>query len=109
VDSDVLPIKLLQRKIIMKPKIKIIVAEGCQFMRAGIAERLIKAQEDLLLVGEAARFDEVIELYQRLKPQLLILALNSPSAESPFRIAAISQACPLLSILILTPAYGGWI
>lgn len=91
----------------MKAKIKIIVSEGCQFMRGGVVERLIKPQEDLLLVGEAESQEQVMAIYQETKPQLLLLALNSPCAELPERIAAINQACPELNILILTSCQDG--
>lgn len=91
----------------MKPTIKIIVAEGCQYMRGGVIERLIKPQSQLQLVGEAESQQQVIELYNRFKPELLILALNRPDAELPQRIAQINQLCSELNILILTSCKEG--
>lgn len=87
----------------MKPIIEIIVSEGCQYMRGGVIERLIKPQSELLLVGEAQSQQQVIELYDKFQPQLLLLALNRICTELPSRITAVKQHCQGLNILILTP------
>lgn len=91
----------------MKAKINILVGEGCQYMRLGVVEGLIKPQDDLVLLGYAEKVLAVVELYESQKPDLLLLPLNIPCPSLPERIAAISEACPELNILILTPCQDG--
>ena len=87
------------------PAICLVVADGAAIDRAGVAS-LIRAQEDFLVVGEAANTQEAIEACRRLNPDVLVLTLSLPSPMGEPALLEIRAALPDLPIVAMSER--GW-
>jgi two-component system response regulator DegU len=84
----------------MKP-IRIMIADDHTLFREGLT-RIFSLEEDLLVVGEASKGDEVAKLVGELRPDILLLDLRMPKANALRTIREISEKYPQGKILILT-------
>lgn len=82
-------------------KLRLIIADDHAVFRAGL-KLLLQAYDDLEVVGEAADTPELLEMVQRLKPDVLILDLTMPSGSSVPIIEKLRATVPEMRIVVLT-------
>jgi two-component system response regulator NreC len=61
-------------------RVRILIADDHEFLRAGLAKILTAAHEEWEIVGEAADGLQAIEMGERLRPDVLIVDLSMPGA-----------------------------
>jgi DNA-binding NarL/FixJ family response regulator len=81
--------------------IKLVIADANTLLREGL-KRILSAETDLLVVGEAANDVEVAQVVERTKPDVLLLDLKIPEGEAVPIIAALRQKNLPTRILILS-------
>ena len=82
-------------------RIRIVVAEGCALDRQALAA-LLSGQRDFEVVGQAAGSAEAIERCSRLRPAVLLLALDLPDESGEGALPRIRAALPGLRVLALS-------
>lgn len=70
-------------------------------VRKGIAE-LIGCEPDMVVVGECSSGTKAIELYRRIKPDVVLMDLRLPGMGGVEAIMAIRQEFPNARIIVLT-------
>lgn len=80
---------------------RILVADDHLVYRIGIRS-LISSEPALEIVGEAADGVEAIELYQRLRPDVLLLDLRMPRKRGVEVVQTVRREFPKARILIVT-------
>jgi DNA-binding NarL/FixJ family response regulator len=85
----------------MTARITIALAEDHRVVRDG-GRRLLEAEPDYVVVGEAADGLEVLPLVQRLKPQVLVVDLMMPGLGGLEVTAAVTHKVPATRIVILS-------
>ena len=83
----------------------VIVADGEPLFREGLAQ-LLATQTDLRVVGEAADTEEAIEQAWREQPDVVLLALNLPTAGGQETARRIRQMSPGIKVIMLVPPRG---
>ncbi len=84
-----------------KPKISILIADDHALTREGIRSVLSRAS-DMEIVGEAENGNEVMELVEKLRPQILLLDLIMPDL-SPAKLEKwVRETYPETTTLVLT-------
>jgi DNA-binding NarL/FixJ family response regulator len=86
-------------------KIRIICADDHPLVRKGLAA-IIAQEADLELVAEAQNGREAVELYQRHRPDVLLMDLRMPELDGIAATRAILAADPTAKIIALT-SYDG--
>jgi len=82
-------------------KKKIVIAEDHTLLREGIIA-LLKAQEDFIVVGEAADGMEAVRLVEKHQPDLVLLDLAMPRMNGISAIKDIKIRFPKVKILAVT-------
>jgi len=81
--------------------IKVVVADDHTLFRDGI-KKILSLEKDILVVGEAARGDEVIRVTERTKPDVLLLDLKMPKGDVVQTLLDVREKCAATKVLILT-------
>jgi DNA-binding NarL/FixJ family response regulator len=81
--------------------IKVVVADDHTLFRDGM-KKVLSLEKDILVVGEAARGDEVIKTVERSKPDVLLLDLRMPKADVVQTLLDVKERSPATKVLILT-------
>lgn len=81
--------------------IKVVIADDHALFREGL-KRILSLEKDVLVVGEAARGDEVARVVDRAKPDVLLLDLKMPKGDVVRTLLDLSEKCPATKVLILT-------
>jgi DNA-binding NarL/FixJ family response regulator len=81
--------------------IKVVVADDHTLFRDGI-KKVLSLEKDILVVGEAARGDEVVKAVERSKPDVLLLDLRMPKADLVQTLLDVKERSPVTKVLILT-------
>lgn len=81
--------------------IKVAIADANTLLREGL-KRILAAERDLLVVGEAADEVEVAEVVERTKPDVLLLDLKIPNREAVPILLELSQKNIPTKVLILS-------
>jgi DNA-binding NarL/FixJ family response regulator len=81
--------------------IRLVLADDHTVFRAGL-KLLLQAYEDIEVVGEAADTGELLEVVERLKPDVLVLDLTMPGGSSIPWIERLRRLAPATRIVILT-------
>lgn len=84
---------------------RVIVADGEPLFREGLAQ-LLATQADLCVVGEAADTEEAIERAWQEQPDVVLLALNLPTAGGQETARRIRQISPNIKVIMLVPPRG---
>ena len=84
---------------------RVIVADGEPLFREGLAQ-LLATQADLRVVGEAADTEEAIERAWQEQPDVVLLALNLPTAGGQETARRIRQISPNIKVIMLVPPRG---
>ena len=85
----------------MTARITIALAEDHRVVRDGV-RRLLEAEPDYVVVGEAADGLEVLPLVQRLKPQVLVVDLMMPGLGGLEVTAAVTHRVPSTRVVVLS-------
>jgi DNA-binding NarL/FixJ family response regulator len=89
-----------------KPEqIRVLCVDDHPIMRDGIAA-IIKGQDDMTRVGEAADGKSAIELYRKLKPDVVVMDLRMPGLGGVEATTQIRREFPTARIIILTTYEG---
>jgi DNA-binding NarL/FixJ family response regulator len=85
------------------PVIRIVVADDHPVFRQGL-RRLLEAEPDFQVVGEAGDGAEAIQLVKRLNPEILLLDLAMPHVHGLEALAEMSSASNPVRTIVLTAA-----
>ena len=80
---------------------KVVIADDHTLFREGI-KRMLSLEKDILVVGEAARGDEVTKLVERTKPDVLLLDLKMPKGDIVQTLLEVKDINPPTKVLVLT-------
>jgi len=80
---------------------KVVIANDHTLFREGI-KRMLSLEKDILVVGEAARGDEVTKLVERTKPDVLLLDLKMPKGDIVQTLLEVKDINPTTKVLVLT-------
>jgi DNA-binding NarL/FixJ family response regulator len=86
-------------------RIRVMAADDHPLLREGIAA-VIREQEDMVMVAEAATGREAIEGFRDHRPDILLMDLQMPELDGVEAIAAIRNEFPQARIIVLT-TYSG--
>lgn len=81
--------------------IEVAIADANTLLREGL-KRILAAESDLLVVGEAADDVEVAEVVERTKPDVLLLDLNISKRGAVPVVLEVKEKGPLTKVLILS-------
>ena len=81
--------------------IKIAVADDHALFRDGL-KKMLSLEKDVLVVGEAARGDEVVKVVERGRPDVLLLDLRMPKSDLVQTLLDVRERSPMTKVLILT-------
>lgn len=81
--------------------IRILIADDHYVVRMGLAA-LVETEPDLQVVGEAADGMQVVELYKKLHPNLVLMDLRMPRTDGVTATRQIREQFPHARILMLT-------
>jgi two-component system response regulator NreC len=83
------------------PKYNILIADDHAMVRDGL-KNLIRQNNDLAVVGEASSGKEALDLFESLKPDLIILDISMPDMNGMEVSKLILSAVPEANIIILS-------
>jgi DNA-binding NarL/FixJ family response regulator len=81
--------------------IRILIADDHYVVRMGLAA-LVETEPDLQVVGEAADGMQVVELFKKLHPDLVLMDLRMPRTDGVTATRQIREQFPQARILMLT-------
>jgi DNA-binding NarL/FixJ family response regulator len=81
--------------------IKVVIADDHTLFREGV-KKILSLEKDILIVGEAARGDEVVKMVERSKPDVLLLDLKMPKGDPVQTLLDVRERSPATKVLILT-------
>lgn len=84
-----------------KPPVRILVADDHFVVRMGLTA-LVETEPDLQVVGEAADGTQAVELFKKLKPDLVMMDLRMPVKDGISATHEIHAQFPEARILMLT-------
>jgi DNA-binding NarL/FixJ family response regulator len=84
----------------MKP-IRVVIADDHALVRAGI-RALVERIEGVVVIGEAGKGSEALELVQQLKPDLMLLDLTMPEGSGFDVLEQVTRKFPDLRVIVLT-------
>jgi two-component system, NarL family, response regulator len=84
-----------------RSKIRVILADDHPVVRDGLAA-MINQQSDMQVVAEASDGDEAIALYEKHRPEVMVLDLRMPKRDGVAVVQRVMEANPKASILIMT-------
>jgi len=86
----------------MKPiPIRVLIADDHALVRAGI-RALVEKIEDIVVVGEAGKGREAIELIKKLKPNLVLLDITMPEGSGFEVLDRLTKDFPEVRVIVLT-------
>lgn len=101
----VAPKKLRNRRILSNKtgmkKLSVVLAEDHETVRKGI-KLLINEQSDMEVVGEANNGDEIIELVQKLNPDIVVMDISMPQTNGLRASKKLKRNFPDIKVLMLT-------
>ncbi len=81
-------------------KTRVLIADDHAIVREGI--RMILAQEDFIVVGEARDGEEAVELVRTSRPDVVVMDISMPKVNGIEATRQIHQIAPEVQVLILT-------
>lgn len=87
------------------PKISLLVVDDHLIFRLGLIQS-IQSEPDMTVVGEAATGPQAVQMYQQLRPDIVMMDLRLPMMDGVETTAAICQKFPDARIIVLTTYEG---
>jgi two-component system response regulator DesR len=81
--------------------IRVLLAEDQAMIRAALAA-LLSFEDDIEVVAQVGRGDEVTAAARDAKPDVALLDIEMPGADGLTAAAALRRACPGIKVIILT-------
>ena len=81
--------------------IRVLIAEDQSLVRRGLVA-IVNMEECALVIGEAADGAEAVEMWRRLRPDVVLMDLRMPETDGLDAIRLIRAEDPLAAIIILT-------
>lgn len=81
--------------------IRVLIADDHAIFREGLS-RLLKAEEDIVVIGQAASGEEAQELAKSLQPQIILMDIDMPGEGGIEATTRIKQLYPEIEIIMLT-------
>jgi len=81
--------------------IRVLIAEDQSLVRRGLVA-IVNMEESALVIGEAADGAEAVDLWRRLKPDVVLMDLRMPETDGLDAIRLIRAEDPQAAIIILT-------
>ncbi|MGH8142549.1 MAG: response regulator [Steroidobacteraceae bacterium] len=85
----------------VKKTIRVILADDHPVVRDGLAA-MINQQSDMEVVAEAGDGDEAVDLYQKHRPDLMVLDLRMPKRDGVAVVQRVMELNPEACLLIMT-------
>lgn len=85
----------------MRNNIQVLIVDDHPIVRSGLIT-LLKGEEDIEFVGEAANGKEAIELTERFKPDVILMDVSMPVLDGINATLEIKEKFPNIQILVLT-------
>jgi two-component system, NarL family, nitrate/nitrite response regulator NarL len=85
----------------VKPKIRIVVADDHPIFRDGLC-RLLALEEDFEVVAQASDGAQVLEILQRVEPDILLLDLKMPGLDGLGTLQRLQAARNKTRVIVLT-------
>jgi len=85
----------------MSEIIKVLIADDHPMFRSGVSA-VLRSEQDIHVVGEAATGEEAVELVERLKPNVVLMDLRMPGTDGVAATARIRAGHPETHVLVLT-------
>ncbi|MGC8943069.1 MAG: response regulator [Caldisericia bacterium] len=85
----------------MNKKIKILIADDQKLIREGL-KVLLEMEEDFTVIGEASNGKEAVDLYIKLRPDIVLMDIQMPIMNGVNAIKKIKEIDELSKIIILT-------
>src|SRR6185295_65509 len=83
-----------------KEKIKVLIADDHTILRHGL-RRILEAEPDIEVVGEAATGSEAVKRAKQFKPDIVIMDISMPDQDGIASMRQILQFAPI-RVVILT-------
>ncbi len=81
--------------------IKVVIADDHPFIREGI-NKVVNSKTDLKVIGEAEDGDELLDILEEKKPDILVLDITMPGKSGLELLKQINTSYPHLPVLILS-------
>ena len=81
--------------------IRVLIADDHALVRAGI-RALVEKIDDMVVVGEAGRGSEALELVTQLKPNLMLLDITMPDGGGFDVLDQVTKKHPDIRVIVLT-------
>lgn len=85
----------------MTEKIRVLIADDHTILRAGV-RRLLEAEQDIAVVGEAANGEEAVALAESLRPDVVMMDVAMPGMDGLDATRRIKSRLPGTNVLVLT-------
>ena len=85
----------------MKTRIRVVLADDHPVVRDGLVA-MVNQQADMEVVGEAGDGEEAIALYERHRPDVMVLDLRMPKRDGVEVVQRVLEINPKACILIMT-------
>ncbi|MGC8548849.1 MAG: response regulator [Acidobacteriaceae bacterium] len=87
----------------MTSNTRILIADDHALFRDGL-RRLLELESEFEVVGEASNTSGLIQMAQKLQPDLILLDLSMPQANGLEAVESLALQAPLARIIVLTAA-----
>ena len=81
--------------------ITVVIADDHPLFREGL-KRIFSFEQDVAVVGEASRGDDVVDIVQSSRPDVLLLDLKMPKGEVLQTLRELGEKNPSTKVLVLT-------
>lgn len=85
----------------MGEKIRVLIADDHTVVRSGV-RLLLESEPDMTVVGEALNGEEVVELVQTTRPDVVLMDIAMPGMNGVEATRIIKQKWPQIMVLVLT-------
>ncbi len=81
--------------------IRLVLADDQQLVRTALAA-LLELEDDLEVVGQAGRGDELVDLVHRVQPDVALIDIEMPGLDGLSAAAVVTEQAPATKVLMLT-------